>query len=336
MKKNIKSFTLEELSSLMVQNGESAYRGRQIFRWIYRERKNNFLEMTDISKRFRNYLSENYSIPTLQVIDEKKSNDGSVKYLIKLNDENLIESVFIPLPDRNTFCVSTQVGCKMKCAFCATGQRKFIRNLDEWEIVDQLLCTNTPKPVTNVVFMGMGEPFDNFDNVIKAIKIITTGLEIGKRHITVSTVGIIPYIEKFWDLDIAKLAISLHGTTEEQRKAVIPISGKYTLLDIIKTCENLKPKKRQRITFEYLLIKDFNDSDADALRLSKLLANTKSKINLLAYNENPPLDFKRPSEERITNFQNILRSKNYTVTYRQSRGRDVFGACGQLVGNPNL
>ncbi len=332
MKKNIKLFTLEELSSLMLKEKESTYRAKQIFRWLYREKIKDFSKMSDISKLFRKHLCENYSIPSIKIIDKKISKDTTIKYLMELNDGNKIESVFIPKEERNTFCLSTQVGCKMKCAFCATGQTKFVRNLEAWEITDQLLSAEVPNPLTNVVFMGMGEPFDNFHNVVKAIHIIIEGLGIGKRHITVSTVGVIPFIEKFWELDIGKLAISLHGTTEEQREYAIPISRKYRLHDIIECCENLKPLPRKRVTFEYLLIDNFNDSDRDALRLAKLLSKTRCKINLLAYNETPFSEFKRPPEERILSFQSILQKKNYTVTYRRSRGRDVFAACGQLAG----
>jgi 23S rRNA (adenine2503-C2)-methyltransferase len=220
----------------------------------------------------------------------------------------------------------------MACTFCATGYMKFTRNLKAWEIVDQLLSLDFPAPVTNIVMMGMGEPFDNYDEVIRALEIFQdpSGPQIGKRHITVSTVGITSKVQQFIDANVGKLAISLHGTTEEQRAKIMPINRKFPLAGLMETCRNLKFKGRLRVTFEYILIKGLNDSDEDARRLVSLVEGIPCKINLLAYNENPFVDFKRPAEDRVLAFQNILLRAQLTATYRKSRGRDIAAACGQL------
>jgi 23S rRNA (adenine2503-C2)-methyltransferase len=249
-----------------------------------------------------------------------------------LEDGEQVESVFIPTEGRTTLCVSTQVGCKMACTFCATGYLKFVRDLKAWEIVDQLMSISHPRPVTNIVLMGMGEPFDNYQEVMKALQLFNDpmGLKIGKRHITVSTVGITEKIQDFIDASLGKLAISLHGTTDEQRTEIMPINKKFPLNELMDTCRKLRFRGTERITFEYILIKDFNDSDEDARRLIQLVRGIPTKINLLAYNENPFVDFKRPAEERVLQFQNILLKNHLTSTYRRSRGRDVAAACGQL------
>jgi 23S rRNA (adenine2503-C2)-methyltransferase len=220
----------------------------------------------------------------------------------------------------------------MACTFCATGYQKFTRNLKTWEIVDQFLSLRTPAPVTNIVLMGMGEPFDNYDEVIRALEILQhpLGPKIGKRHITVSTVGITSKVQQFVDANLGKLAISLHGTTEEQRAAIMPINRKYPLQELMDTCRQLRFKGQGRVTFEYVLLKGINDTDEDAHRLAKLVHDIPCKINLLAYNENPYVAFKRPAEERVLAFQNILLNKGLTATYRRSRGRDIAAACGQL------
>lgn len=332
MKENLKGLTLKGLEEKMVAIGQPAFRGRQLFRWIYQEKQTDFEKMTDLSKAFRQELSEKFFLPTVSIAEEHRSEDGTVKFLVRLEDGNKVESVFIPTEGRNTLCVSTQVGCKMACTFCATGYQKFTRDLMSWEIVDQLLSLPFPGKVTNIVMMGMGEPFDNFTEVKKALEIFQhpSGPQIGKRHITVSTVGLTSKIQEFVDANLGKLAISLHGTTEEQRGNIMPINRKYPLQELMETCRNLKFKGRDRVTFEYILIKDVNDSDEDAHRLSKLLRSIPCKINLLAYNENPFVDFKRPSEARVLSFQNILIRDHYTTTYRKSRGRDIAAACGQL------
>lgn len=332
MKENLKGYPVHELEAKLVALGHPAFRARQLFRWIYQERQNDFAQMTDLSKDFRLNLAEHFELPTISVADAQHSEDGTAKYLVALPDGEKVESVFIPTEKRNTLCVSTQVGCKMACQFCATGFQKFTRHLKAWEIVEQLVGLQTPEPVTNIVMMGMGEPFDNYDEVIRALQIFQDpmGPKIGKRHITVSTVGITSKLQTFVDANLGKLAISLHGTTEAQRSAIMPINKKFPLTELMKTCSELRFKGRGRVTFEYILLKDFNDSDADAYRLADLVKDFPCKINLLAYNENPFTKLKRPAEERVLKFQSILLGRNLTATYRRSRGRDIAAACGQL------
>jgi len=331
-KENLKGLPLGDLERKIIELGHPPFRARQLYRWIYKERETDFEKMTDLSKEFRRHLSEKFYLPKLEVSERHPSEDGTVKYLVKLPDGQEVESVFIPTEGRSTLCVSTQVGCKMACTFCATGYQKFVRDLKSWEIVDQLMSIEHPRPITNIVLMGMGEPFDNYDEVMKSLQLFNDplGLKIGKRHITVSTVGITDKIQSFIDASLGKLAISLHGTTDEQRSEIMPINRKFPLKELMDSCRNLKFKGTERVTFEYILIKDFNDSDEDAVRLIKLIQGVPSKINLLAYNENPFIDFKRPSEERVLKFQNILLKHHLTSTYRRSRGRDVAAACGQL------
>jgi len=332
VKENLKGLGVRALEEKMVAFGHPAFRGRQLFRWIYKEKETDFLKMTDLSKSFREELNQKFLLPKLEVAEEQRSIDGTTKYLVRLPDGEKVESVFIPTDTRATLCISTQVGCKMACTFCATGYQKFTRDLKAWEIVDQLLSIPFPRPVTNLVLMGMGEPFDNYDEVLKALEIFQDpmGIKIGKRHITVSTVGITSKIQHFMDANLGRLAISLHGTTEEQRAEIMPINRKYPLTELIQLCKTVRMKARERITFEYILIKDFNDSDEDAYRLVKLLNGVPAKINLLAYNENPFVPYKRPAEKRILAFQNILLGYELTATYRRSRGRDIAAACGQL------
>ena len=331
-KEVLKGMPIGELQQMMEALGHSSYRGRQLFHWINQKRETDFEKMTNFSKLFRKELAQTYDLPSIRVSREEHSDDGTVKYLVELADGNHVESVFIPFEDRNTLCISTQVGCKMGCTFCATGYMKFTRNLKSWEMVDQLLALTFPVPITNIVFMGMGEPFDNYDEVVKALRIFQDpmGPQIGKRHITVSTVGVTSRLQEFIDLNLAKLAISLHGTLDEQRSSIMPINRKYPLSELMETCRHLKFPGTQRVTFEYVLLKDVNDTDEDAHRLVKLVQGFPCKINLLAYNENPFIPLKRPTEDRVLSFQRILLVAGLTATYRRSRGRDIAGACGQL------
>lgn len=329
---HIKGLPMEELIAKMVLMGHPVFRARQLFRWIYQKREGDFLKMTDLSKTFREQLSRHFALPSIQVDQAVDSGDGTVKYLMRLEDGQKVETVFIPTEDRSTLCVSTQVGCKMACSFCATGHQGFTRHLMSWEIVDQVLMAPTPAPVTNIVYMGMGEPFDNYDEVIKSLKILQDpmGPKIGKRHITVSTVGVVSRIGEFLGSNLGNLAISLHGTTDEQRSAIMPVNRRHTIGEIMDICRNVTLRGRKRITFEYLLIDGINDSDRDARRLVDLVKGIACKINLLAYNEIRAAHFKRPSEKRILAFQNILLGHLLTATYRRSRGWDIAAACGQL------
>lgn len=332
-KEILKGMTVSDLENRMLALGQSKFRGRQLFRWINQARVNDFAEMSDLSKDFRQLLSQNFELPKISVVEKRESVDGTVKYVVGLPDGEKVESVFIPTEDRNTLCVSTQVGCKMACSFCATGYQKFTRDLKSWEIVDQLIGLPTPAPVTNIVMMGMGEPFDNYENVVKALEIFQdpTGPQIGKRHLTVSTVGLVPKFQQFVDDHLGKLAISLHGTTDEQRGQIMPINRKYPIKQVMQACRDLVFKTRDRVTFEYILIKNVNDSLDDAYRLVELVRGIPCKINLLAYNPNSFVNYERPNEEQVLKFQSILLQNNLTATYRRSRGRDIAAACGQLI-----
>jgi|LNFM01.2.fsa_nt_gb 23S rRNA (adenine2503-C2)-methyltransferase len=331
-KHNLKGRTVEEMENLMVELGQPKFRGRQLFLWINQKKENDFANMTDLAKKFREALAETCYIPTISVAEEQASEDGTTKYLVQLHDGRKVEAVFIPTEGRATLCISTQVGCKMACSFCATGYQKFTRDLESWEIVDQLLTLKFPTPVTNIVLMGMGEPFDNWESVVRALKIFQDpmGPQIGKRHITVSTVGITPKIREFVGANLGRLAISLHGTTDEQRSSIMPMNRKYPLAEMMEACRTVGFNNRDRVTFEYLLIKGINDSVEDAYRLVELVKDIPCKINLLAYNENTFVDFKRPDEKVVLKFQRILLDNNLTTTYRRSRGRDIAAACGQL------
>ncbi len=333
MQEIIKGVPFADLETRLTSLGHSAYRGRQLFRWINQKKVNDFNEMSDLSRAFRGECAERFSLPGLTVAETHESGDGTLKYLVGLSDQTQVEAVYIPVEGRQTLCISTQVGCKMACSFCATGYQKFTRNLMAWEIVEQLFVVPTPLPVTNIVLMGMGEPFDNYEEVIKALKIFSHpfGPQIGKRHITVSTVGLTDKIEPFLKADLGKLAISLHGTTDKQRGNIMPINKKFPLTDLMAACRRMRMKSGLRLTFEYVLLEGLNDSDEDARRLVELVRGIPCKLNLLAYNENPYINFKRPSEERILSFQKILLDAHLTATYRRSRGRDIAAACGQLT-----
>ena len=331
MPSNIKGVPLADLERQMAEIGHPAYRARQLFRWVNQKRVNDFSQMSDLSRKFQAECAERFALPTVEVAQKRESDDGTAKWVVVLGDGHRVESVYIPAEERRTLCVSTQVGCKMSCQFCATGHGRFKRNLQAWEIVEQLFVA--PVPVTNIVLMGMGEPFDNYDEVMKALSIFSHpyGPQIGKRHITVSTVGISNKIEAFLAADIAKLAISLHGTTDETRSQIMPINRKFPLSELMDLCRRLQMRSGLRLTFEYVLLAGINDSDDDARRLVQLVKGIACKINLLAYNENLFVDIKRPSEERVMSFQRILLDSYLTVTYRRSRGRDIAAACGQLT-----
>ncbi len=329
---NIKGLPVKELETFMEGIGHPAFRARQLFRWIYQKRETDFSMMSDLSKRFREDLSKRIQLPSLRIVSQENSKDGTIKYLLQLEDGMKVESVFIPTVERNTLCISTQVGCKMGCGFCATGHMGFFRNLKSWEIVDQYLMIRAHRQITNIVLMGMGEPLDNYDAIVCALKIFQDpmGPKIGKRHITLSTVGITPKIQQFVDSNLGNLAISLHATTEAQRSKIMPINDKYPMGDLLRTCRRITLRGRKRITFEYLLLKGINDSVDDARRLVVLLKGIPCKVNLLAYNPILSASYGRSNEETTLRFQKILIESMITATYRKSRGPDIAAACGQL------
>jgi 23S rRNA (adenine2503-C2)-methyltransferase len=335
--KNLKALTLTELILELAQHNCERYRAYQIFSWIWKHGINDFNLMTNISKELRAKLRNNYYISNLKLLNHKTASDGAIKFLWELDDENYIESVFIPEADRKTICVSTQVGCLLKCRICYTGQLGFKRNLKFYEIADQVLSVQKllALRITNVVFMGMGEPLLNYPAVLKAIEILNSdyGLNIGARKITVSTVGI---VERIYDLAHSplqiKLAISLNATDNETRSYLMPINKKYPLSVVLSAAKYYTQKKRKRITFEYVLVKGINDTESDVKRLIKLLSSIPCKINIIPFNPFPGCSFEKPTAEEIQEFTRKLYPKLPCVTIRKSKGSEILAGCGQLAG----
>lgn len=336
---NIKSFTREELQTVLLEHGLKKFRADQIHAWIYANYAQSFDEMTNIAKPERTMLASLFSIGSLKIIRTETSNDGTRKFLFELEDSHTIESVLIPDEDRMTLCISSQVGCALACSFCLTGTEGFRRNLKGYEIADQVLeAARIVKDegaarITNIVLMGMGEPLANFDEVLKALRIITSdkGLAFSPRRITLSTSGLVPEIAKLGKTGIkVNLAISLNATTDEVRDRLMPINKRYPLKELLAACKRFPLEPRRRITFEYVMLKGVNDTEEDAKRLSKLLRGIKCKVNLIPFNPYPGSEFKRPEDSAVRRFQKILLDAHYTAPVRESRGRDISAACGQL------
>lgn len=345
MKTDLKNFDQEQLIQYVESLGQPAFRGRQIMAWLYRPEITDFSQMTDLAKVFRKVLGEHAYISRFENPEIERSTDGCVKFGFALPDGHVIESVLIPEIDRNTLCISSQVGCAMHCSFCLTGTMGFIRNLTPSEIVNQVCAVRDfllaepaekligPDRVTNVVYMGMGEPLNNLDNVITSLSILTEprGLNLAARKITVSTCGIVPKMKQLGERSSVNLAISLHAIDDETRDSLMPVNQRYTLDELLKACREFPMPKRKRIMFEYVLLKGINDSDKHARILAKKLRNIPCKINLLPYNECPDLPYSSPGRERMLAFQKILMDAKYSVFIRNSRGTDISAACGQLA-----
>ncbi|MBN2396330.1 MAG: 23S rRNA (adenine(2503)-C(2))-methyltransferase RlmN [Candidatus Atribacteria bacterium] len=339
-KKNIKDLSLDELKDIVTgEFFEPSFRVDQVFGWIYRQKVSSFLEMKNLPRHFIDQLNDHFLLTQIKPIQTLSSQDGSVKFLFELSDGHLVESVLIRNGNRNTVCLSSQVGCHWHCLFCASGQDGFKRNLSTGEIIDQILSIMkvTNEYVHNVVFMGMGEPFDNYDQVMKSIQMMNTdeGLNIGARKITISTCGIIPGIQKLSNHPFqVELSVSLHSADDEIRSQLMPVNKKYPLKELIHACKKYVEKKRRQITFEYLMLKGINDSVEQANKLSHLISDFDAKVNLIIYN---PIQNKTdllPSEERaVSIFQAILKRNRIPVTIRYSKGQDIQAACGQLRSN---
>ncbi len=342
---DLKNFDQEQLVQYVESLGQPSFRGRQIMGWLYRYGITDFSQMTDLAKSFRKVLDKHCYLSTFTNPAIERSTDGCVKFGFRLEDGYLIESVLIPEPDRNTLCISSQVGCAMDCTFCLTGTMGFKRNLLPSEIVNQVCAVRDflalepksnligPDQVTNIVFMGMGEPLNNLGNLLTSLSILTEhrGLNIAGRKITVSTCGIAPKLKILGERTTVNLAISLHAANDEVRNQIMPINKKYPIDELITACQEFPMPKRKRIMFEYILLKGVNDSDQDARDLARLLKKVPCKINLLPYNESPGLKFKSPNRQRILQFQDILREAHFSVFIRNSRGADISAACGQLA-----
>ena len=327
-----------ELERLLVELGEPRFRGAQIFHWIYRRGVTDFAEMTDLSRELREKLARACSIETPEIQARQESTDGTTKFLLRLRDGRHVECVYIPDTPAHTFCVSTQVGCAMACGFCLTGKMGLVRNLTAGEIAGEVRvlahATGFADRPFNVVLMGMGEPLHNYDATMKALRILADehGLALHPRRVTLSTVGIVPGLERLAKEPIMpNLAVSLHATTDEDRSRLVPVNRKYALKDVIDACKRFPLRRRGRITFEYVLLDGVNDRPEDARRLARLLAGIKAKVNLLPLNEAAGIPFKRPSDERVNAFAKILADRGVVVSVRKSRGRDIRAACGQLI-----
>ena len=332
---NILDYTLEELTLWMKENNESAFRAKQIMSWIYKNVR-SFSDMRNMPKSLIKKLEENFEIALPKIEQIYKSElDGTEKFLFKFLDGNLIESVLMRYKHGNSICISTQVGCRMGCKFCASTIDGRIRNLTTGEILSQILIVQNHigERISNVVLMGSGEPLDNYENVMKFLEIVSSdyGLNIGQRHITLSTCGIVPKIYELADKELSiTLAISLHAFSDEKRKEIMPIANKYSINEILNACKYFIKKTNRRITFEYSLVKDVNDSKEDAKALGKLLKGILCHVNLIPVNEIKEREFKKSSKETIQQFANILNNLGIEVTVRREMGSDINAACGQL------
>jgi 23S rRNA (adenine2503-C2)-methyltransferase len=331
--------SLRELRGLVEQAGMPAFRAKQLFHWMYHRAALSFEEMHNISRAFQQWLIDNCVLGYIDIVDVKESADGSRKIVFRLSDGKFVESVLIKEEDWYTLCISSQVGCAVGCTFCMTGFGGFQRNMTRAEIVAQVLLVKRAihgEMPRNVVLMGMGEPLLNLGEVVPALRVMIDpeGMAIAARRVTVSTSGIIPGIKQLGELDLGvSLAISLNATTNAVRDVLMPINKRYPIEELLGACREFPLRPRRRITFEYVLLKDINDSLEDARRLASLLRGIPCKINLIPFNPDEHLPFERPSEERIQAFQEYLFRKNYTAIVRYSKGLDVGAACGQLAAH---
>lgn len=334
IKADIKNFSIEELELFLQGFGKEKYRAKQIFKWIYQKNVTDFDRMTNLSKDFRNDLAARAYVSSLLVEAEEGSSDGTRKYLFRLSDDACVESVLIPDEGRNTLCISSQVGCAMGCEFCLTGSFSLERDLTCAEIINQVCAVKETQDIRNIVFMGMGEPLANLENVIKAIRILISpdGLQFSNRRVTVSTSGLVPEMEILGKSVTVNLAVSLNATTDEQRNALMPINRKYHIRELLAACRKFPLPSRRMITFEYVLIGGINDSLDDAKRFVKLIHGIPAKVNLIPFNEYEGCSYKSPKQSTIDVFHKYLLDRNITVITRTSRGDDISAACGQLKG----
>ena len=357
---DLRSLGFSELSALVSRLGEQPYRARQLYSWLHRKGAASLDAMTDLPRAFRERLAAETRLTTLAVDAVQQSSDGTRKYRMRTWDGKFIESVYMPdesgpqsfdpeadeqEPDirvRRTLCVSTQVGCAMGCGFCMTATMGLVRNLTAGEICDQVYRVNDDlrrhgvpgeRPLTNLVYMGMGEPLHNYDNVMRSLELLLSkeGANFSHRHITVSTSGLVPNIVRFGEDTQVKLAVSLNATTDEQRARLMPVDKKWDIAALMDAVRKFPSRQGRRVTFEYVLLRDVNDSDEDAARLAALLRDLPVKVNLIPYNENPGLGFGDPGAERVAAFRKALSARGITAMVRKNRGRDIAAACGQLA-----
>ena len=333
--KNIKDYNLEELKQELINLGEKPFRAEQIFKWIYQENVVSFDDMTNLSLALREKLKKNYSLCIFNILKKQESSDGTIKYLFDVLDGNAIETVLMKYHHGYSLCVSSQIGCKMGCKFCASTGIAFERNLTVGEIVEELLAVERDQniKISNIVYMGIGEPLDNYDNVVNSIRIINNpkGINIGARHISISTSGLVPNIYRLAEENIqCTLSISLHATNNEKRSSMMPINNKYPIEDLIQACKDYIAKTNRRISFEYALAKDNNDNLEDAKELVKLLKGMLCHVNLIPINKIENGAFVKSSMESIIKFRDYLNEHSIVATIRRELGSDIDAACGQL------
>jgi 23S rRNA (adenine2503-C2)-methyltransferase len=340
---DLRSLPLEHLSALVASLGERPFRARQLYRWLQQKGAASLDELSDVPRALRSTLAEQTALTTLERASEQRSTDGTIKWTWRTHDGKLVESVYMPESDRRTLCVSSQVGCAVGCTFCLTGTMGLARNLTPGEIVEQVHRANRrivelgegegPRPLTNLVFMGMGEPLANYRSLKVALDLLLSedGPNFSHRHVTVSTSGLVPVMRRLGEETPVKLAVSLNATTDAQRDVLMPINRRYPLAQLLDACRSFPVRNGRRITFEYVLLGDVNDSLEDAGRLVQLVRGIPTKVNLIPYNANPGLPYRAPAPERVVEFQESLAARNLTAVVRKNRGRDISAACGQLA-----
>ena len=338
--RNIYDYSLKELEEYFISIGDKKFRATQIYEYLYKKRVDSFDDMKNIGNNMINHLKENFTIDRIKILIKQQDKDVA-KYLFELSDKNKIEAVLMYHDYGISICVSSQVGCNMGCKFCESGRLKKIRNLEAYEIVEQLLLIeeDIKKRISHVVVMGIGEPFDNYDNVLRFVHIINEpkGIDIGSRHITISTCGVIPGIKKFMnESGQVNLAISLHAPNDELRKSIMPIDIAYPLNDLMDTIKEYIKKTNRRVTFEYIMLERVNDNEEQAIELSKLLKGLNCYVNLIPYNETENIEYKRTKNVQIMKFYDILKKNGINVTIRKEFGSKVDAACGQLRANNTL
>jgi len=338
--KNFIGFPEQKLIAIFEELGEPGYRARQALTWVYHYGIKDFMEMTNLSKNLRTRLAERFHISLPKINKKDLSRDGTIKYLFELSDGKMIESVWMPSESRRTLCVSSQVGCRLNCSFCMTATMGLQRNLEASEIVGQIMAVNEDlqekDSISNIVLMGMGEPLDNYDALVDAVRIMISpeAMKISTRKVTVSTSGLVDKIKKFQEENLhVNLAISLNATENATRDVLIPINKKYPIEVLLECLRNYPLKPQRRLTFEYILLKGINDRQEDAERLVHLLKGIPCKINLIPFNPFAPSQYLPPSVETVANFQNYLIERNFTTFVRKNRGADIMGACGQLAAS---
>ena len=340
MAPDLASLPLDRLEAWFVDQGEKAFRARQLFHWLHGRCANDYQQMTDLAKGLRARLAEAAPLALPVVKEQQVSKDGTRKFLFGLADGNQVEGVWMPDPKRSTLCISTQVGCAMRCAFCATGTLGLTRDLSAGEISGQveavvrtLRSDEQPRPVSNVVFMGMGEPLANLDATVDAVTILLAeaGLGLSRRHVTVSTIGLVPAMGRFVQRAPVKLAVSLNAATDEVRDRLMPVNRRYPIARLLEACRELHLRGTNRVTFEYVMLAGINDDLDTARELARQLGGLSCKVNLIPYNPAEGLPFDRPDPDRVYAFQEALAAKGLSVFTRRSRGQDLRAACGQLV-----